>query len=165
MSAQYFSSSAPQLQIALDAAAITLYECRSLERLIFQNIVLFSGTRDGAGPSEEEQNRVKLIVAEADAPDYYSAVAREGNRASHYKSPALGATLVYPLVTRRGADSPRSPSAHMGLRERGVQELTDRRRLLEIIKEFKSQVDAVLPGCYVWFEGKSLHITLRAIIL
>ena len=108
---------------------------------------------------------MKLIVAEADAPDYYNAVAREGNRATHYRNPALGATLVHPLTARRGPDSPRNLVAHRGLQERGVEELTDRRRLLKCIKEFEAEVDAKFPGCYIWFRDNSLHITLRAVIL
>lgn len=145
----------------MDAATITLYSCRSLEHLVFQHTVRFEYGRDGVQPTAEESDRVCSIVAEADNPDYYSMVARDGNRLGHYRSPCLGATLVHPLVMSpvKGA-SPRG-----ALKERGVQELDDRHRLLEAIKTFEARVEAALPGTYTFFSHKSLHITLRALMM
>jgi hypothetical protein len=171
------SAIAPSLKIALDSAAITLYECRSLEKTICQHLIPFSNGHDNTDPTQEEHQRVKLIVSEADDPEYYSLVAREGNRQAHYTSPAVGATLIHPLhpsksISSRGRPgSPRSHQnphhnvLHMGLQQRGLQEITDRQRLVEAIKRFKTEVEAVVPGLYYWFDEKSLHITLRAIIL
>lgn len=164
MSSQYFQNNVTEEtkpQIAVDAATVVIYECRSLERLVFQHTIAFDGGKDGTEPTPEEAQRVKLIVGEAEDPNYYAAVAREGNRASHYRNAAMGATLVHPLSIYpvRGA-APRA-----ALRERGVRELDDRHRLIEAINEFKQGVEAVLPGRYAFFEEDSLHITLRALIM
>lgn len=165
-------TAAPSLQIAIDTAAIALYECRSLEKTLCQQVIPFGNGHDKTGPTPEEQQRVKLIVCEADDPEYYKLVAREGNRRAHYTAPALGATLMHPLhpsksVSRSGAGSPRSHHnvIHMGLQQRGLQEITDRQRLFEAIKRFKTEVESAMPDMYYWFHEKSLHITLRAIIL
>jgi hypothetical protein len=53
----------------------------------------------------------------------------------------------------------------MGLQQRGLAEINDRHRLFEAIQRFKSEVEKAVPGVYYWFDEKSLHITLRAIIL
>jgi len=167
------TTAAPSLQIAIDTAAITLYECRSLEKITFQQVIPFGNGHDDTGATPEEEQRVKLIVSEADDPEYYKLVAREGNRRTHYTAPALGVTLAHPLhpsksvVSGTGPQSPRSHHnvIHMGLQKRGLQEITDRQRLFEAIKRFKIEVEAVVPGMYCWFDSKSYHITLRALIL
>ena len=151
-------------KIAIDAAAIALYECRSLERLLACHAVAFdSSTKEGTpGPSPEEQQRVKVIVAEADHPSYFaSGITKSGNRERHYRGPAAGATIMHSLLLTplRGA-RPRA-----ALRERGTEELDDRQRLVAAIGEFRRRVDAAVPGVYSWFDDRSLHITLRALIV
>lgn len=167
------TTAAPSLLIGIDTAAITLYECRSLEKIISQQVIPFGNGHDNTGATPEEKQRVKLIVSEADDPDYYKLVAREGNRRAHYRSPEIGATLMHPLhpsksvVRGESSQSPRSRHTmiHMGLQQRGLQEIADRQRLFEAIKRFETEVEAMIPGRYCWFDEKSLHITLRAIIL
>lgn len=164
-SRQFGLSDCPQ--IALDSAAIAIYENRCLERLVSLQTVQFSAARDGHGPSLEEKHRIQSILLEADEPGYYDEVAKEGNRAPHYVDPALGVTLMHPLIAPIGPGSVRShyPTARAGLRERGIQDLSDRRRLLEMIHAFQQAVDAALPNTYRWFSDASLHVTLRAIIM
>lgn len=35
--------------------------------------------------------------------------------------------------------------------------------LLGVLRSFRRQVDALLPGMYVWFDEAALHVTLRNI--
>ena len=106
-------------------------------------------------------------MAEADAPDYYTSVARDGNRASHYTSPVTGVTLVHPLMAV--PHTPGSPGGshaqRVGFQHRGVEEILARKQLLEAVREFRAAVEELLPGLYYWFDETSLHITLRALIL
>jgi hypothetical protein len=170
ISAAVFGPGAPPLAICVDAASIVIYEARCLERLVSLHTVPFCGGADSRPPAAEEAVRVKLIVAEADAPGYYELVAKAGNRAGHYAAPTIGATLAHFL--RSGAadqgGSPRGAGRHetrAGLRQRGVQELQDRRRLAAAVGALRAAVDAALPGAYRWFDEASLHVTLRALIL
>lgn len=34
----------------------------------------------------------------------------------------------------------------------------------DIVRNFKALVDEKLPGMYTWFDERSLHVTVRAII-
>lgn len=156
------------LKIAVDSAAIIIYGCRSLQKIISCHLIPFRDDQtDTREASPEEAERVRLIVSEADDPDYYKAVARDGNRRSHYSAPNVGVTLAHPLpLSFLKIDSPRSVhTTRSGLRQRGVQEVADRTQLLKLIYEFKQEVVDLLPGMYYWFDEGSLHITLRALIL
>lgn len=91
------------------------------------------------------------ILAEPEAPGYWFAASRDGNREAHYRGPHLGASLVHPLC-----------SATQG--KAGVEEVAQRRALLKAIDGFRRRVDELMPGMYVWFADASLHITLRALL-
>ena len=141
------------VRLAVDCAAVVLFECRSLERSISYHHVAFKGAwtqcwatwqsaaglarlhaplsptphtsceppmphtsreppmphaphllcaaaggLDGAPPAAEDLARVAAIVAEQDAPGYWFAASRDGNRERHYRAPHLGATLMHPLL-------------------------------------------------------------------
>jgi hypothetical protein len=164
-SSRHFPPSAAPPQIALDAAAVVIYENRCLERLLSCQVVMFEGSVDARGPLEEEAQRVKAILAEADDPEYHKAVIQQGHRELHYTQPALGATLCHFLrLQTTGMDSPRR-HVRAALLERGTKELEDRRKLVASIDAFRASVDAMLPGMYRWFDESSLHITLRALIV
>lgn len=45
----------------------------------------FCGEVDESLPEAEETERVDRIMAEAEAPDYWFAASRDGNRESHYR--------------------------------------------------------------------------------
>jgi len=155
---EFFRSTENTPQIAVDAASVTIYECRSLERLIFEQIVPFQGIKNSQGPIPEEKERVKLLIGEADEPNYYEAVIKPGNRTVHYRDDAVGATLVHPLLMTPVRGYP----VRAALKERGMREIDDRHRLIEAIEIFRQRVDGALPGLYTWFDDTSLHITLRS---
>lgn len=71
-----------------------------------------AGGRDGAPPSEEERRRVAAILAEPDAPSYWFAASRDGNREVHYRGLHLGATLMHPLL--QGAAAAGDAGGHAG---------------------------------------------------
>lgn len=88
----------PGIRMAVDSAAVVLFECRSLERLLTCQPILFRGGIDGSPPHVEELSRVAGIVAEQEAPDYWFAASKDGHRESHYRGAHLGATLMHPLL-------------------------------------------------------------------
>lgn len=53
---------------------------------------------DTSEPPPEERARVEAVVRAADEPGYWELASRDGNREAHYRSPALGATLVHELA-------------------------------------------------------------------
>ena len=60
--------------------------CRSLERLVSWHAIQFANTdASNAEPSQEEQSKVSQVVAEADHPDYWFSVSKDGNREQHYR--------------------------------------------------------------------------------
>ncbi len=46
---------------------------------------LFAETLDPSEPLAEEAERVARIMTEQDAPDYWFAASRDGNREGHYR--------------------------------------------------------------------------------
>ncbi|KAK9826359.1 hypothetical protein WJX81_001998 [Elliptochloris bilobata] len=153
-----FQSSAEPPVIIVDRAAVVLYECRSLERVIAQTEVRFAASVDEAEPEAAERERVERILLEAADPDYWFAASRDGNREAHYRGTHLGATLVFPLPGASPADlgpgtaaTPQGPGdAAAALRQR--------------IAAFRERVDSELPAMYCWLSDASLHVTLRALM-
>ncbi|KAK9903307.1 hypothetical protein WJX75_002515 [Coccomyxa subellipsoidea] len=129
----------------VDRAAVAVFECRSLERLVSWQEVGFSGEVDESLPEAEETERVDRIMAEAEAPDYWFAASRDGNRESHYRDDHLGVTLAFGLPLETGHIE---AAAQIG----------------GLIDRFRQRVNAELPGMYAWFADNSLHVTLRAVI-
>ncbi|BDA49980.1 hypothetical protein COCOBI_15-1080 [Coccomyxa sp. Obi] len=129
----------------VDRAAVAVFECRSLERLVSWQEVAFSGEVDMAEPEAEETERVDRIMAEAEAPDYWFAASRDGNREGHYRGDHLGVTLAFGLPLEEG----------------NVEAAT---QIGALIGRFRQRVDAELPGMYAWFGDSSLHVTLRGVI-
>lgn len=73
--------SAPFVQRGHQAAA-----CRSLEVLISLQKFSMEGKSTGKGHvSEDEKDRVRHIVEEAEDPNYWFAASRDGSRESHYR--------------------------------------------------------------------------------
>lgn len=134
------------MQIALDHAAVAVYACRSLERLVSWHAIQFANTdASNAEPSQEEQSKVSQVVAEADHPDYWFSVSKDGNREQHYRGDHIGATLVCGV------------NAWAEASHGGVQTLS------HCLQAFRADVEDVLPGMYTWFSMASLHVTLRAL--
>ncbi|PSC69962.1 plastid ribosomal S6 [Micractinium conductrix] len=138
------------VRLAVDCAAVVLFECRSLERSISYHHVAFKGGLDGAPPAAEDLARVAAIVAEQDAPGYWFAASRDGNRERHYRAPHLGATLMHPLLPQCwGGGAGGAAAADLsraGWRAGGQQQRADRQALLAAIAHFRARVDAALPG-------------------
>ena len=82
----------------VDRAAVVVYECRSLERLLSIREITFLKVKDASAPAPEEHQRVLSILSEADDDDYWFAASRDGNRAAHY----IGAKHVLAPLTHDG---------------------------------------------------------------
>ncbi|CAL5222100.1 g4409 [Coccomyxa viridis] len=130
--------------LEIDRAALCIFECRSLERLMSWAEVPFTPSVDSSEPTPEEVGRVEKILSEADDDDYWFAASKDGNRISHYREEHLGVSLVYGLPLVDG-------SSNAG-------------RLWSFIHRFRMRVDLELPDMYNWFADCSLHVTLRAIM-
>eukprot|EP00887_Chlorella_sp_A99_P004960 scaffold4.g4960.t1 len=151
------------LVITVDMLEVALYECRSQERVLSCQQVWLQPRLDEAPPSGEEQARVAGILAEPDHPGYYEDVSREGGREGHYRGTHLGVTLVHPIAFSSGAISG-GPERRPALKMRGLDELSDRGRLLAAVQRLRARVEEELPGLYAFFSDSSLHVTLRAVI-
>ena len=149
---------------------MTLYESRSLERLVSCQLVGFQAGLDDAPPSGEERARVAAILAEPSSPDYWFAASRDGNREAHYRGSHLGATLMHPLLLGASGDGGAAAAAAAAAARpalkggRAAADAAARRALLAAVDRFRRRVEVELPGLYVFFSDASLHITLRALI-
>ncbi len=64
---------------------MTCVVLRSLERVISWQAVAFRDTLSLDAPVREERRRVTDVIAEADDPDYWFSVSKDGNREQHYR--------------------------------------------------------------------------------
>jgi hypothetical protein len=143
------------LSVTVRDLSVLTYECRSLERVVArQRLPLLGGENGGrcgvdfSPPSKEEAERVAAVLAEADDPDYWYHASRDGGREAHYRGAAPGVTLVHELAG--GGGRPKNEDVHT---------------VLAAVRRFRARVDAELPGVYAWFDERSLHVTVRAIIV
>lgn len=107
------------------------------ERLTVKTIHLTRAI-DGGRSSEISATRIREVedvLRETEAEDYIERVNAPGHRWDHYRS-GSGVTLVIDVGYR----------------------------ISELVREFREKVDEILPGAYVWFATKSLHITVRGLI-
>ena len=111
-SAASFGAARPALRIALDSAAMVLYACRCLERVVSAHSVPFAGGDDGgAAPAEAEQRRVAAILGEAEEEGYWFRASADGNREAHYRGgrQSRALTLTYVLLTRGALNTSSHP--------------------------------------------------------
>jgi len=134
--------------VLVDELSVVTYECRCLERQICNTRLPLKEPVDMSEAAAEEVERVQKIVAEADDPDYWYHASRDGSREGHYKSGALGVTLIHELACFKP----------------GGDQLGWSTQLPGTIHKFRERVEAALPGLYTWFDDSSLHVTVRAII-
>lgn len=135
--------------LEVDRAEVVVYQCRSLERSLSLKSIALQGETIPSGsnePSPEQRANVSRVMAEADAPEYWIDVSKDGNRKMHYDGPALGVTLVHYIAGEQGP--PAAPALEV----------------LDAIRAFRRAVDETLPGMYRWFADETLHVTLRALI-
>ena len=126
------------LRVPVSSLSFVSYDQRGLESGVTRSDVALGSTVDDAEPSDAERERVRGVLDEwSDLETYLPRVNAPGSRIGSYResSPA-GRTLVAFVGT-------------FGLRE--------------LVAQFRSAVDALLPGRYAWLDDASLHCTVRAL--
>ena len=126
------------LRVPVSSLSFVSYDQRGLESVRERSDVALGSDVDYAEPSAAERARVRGVLDEwSDLETYLPRVNAPGSRIGSYResSPA-GQTLV----------------AFVGTSE-----------LRELVAQFRSAVDALLPGRYAWLDDASLHCTVRAL--
>ena len=126
------------LRVPVSSLSFVSYDQRGLESGSTRSDVALGSAVDDSEPSDAEQARVRGVLDEwSDLETYLPRVNAPGSRISSYResSPA-GQTLV----------------AFVGTTE-----------LQDLVAQFRSAVDALLPGRYAWLDDASLHCTVRAL--
>lgn len=172
--------------LAVTHASVVVFACRSLERVIAARDVALDSTRpeDDSPPDAAAAAAAAKVMAEPEAPNYWVQAAADGNRESHYRKDHVGVTLVFRHRRRDlGLASEAAARAAERQAEEEEEEKTKKRtkkrsesekgqvrpgeiglaRLGAICDDFRSRVEAALPGMYAWFEPASRHVTLRGI--
>jgi hypothetical protein len=127
------------------ACSVVVFECRSLERIIFRGDVPFRAgeQRERPQPSRAEAlalvdkadaERVDSVLSECKLGTYLSQVNVPANHEAHYRTPHYETTAVLFV---------------------GV--------LHALVASFRARVDAMSKGKYRWFADSALHITLRTL--
>ena len=126
------------LRVPVSSLSFVSYAHRGLESVRERSDVALGSAVDDSEPSDAEQARVCGVLDEwSDLETYLPRVNAPGSRIGSYReSSPQGSTLV----------------AFIGASE-----------LRELVAQFRSAVDALLPGRYAWLDGASLHCTVRAL--
>ena len=126
------------LRVPVSSLSFVSYDQRGLESVRERSDVALGSTADDSEPSAAEQARVRGVLDEwSDLETYLPRVNAPGSRIGSYReSSPQGSTLV----------------AFIGASE-----------LRELVAQFRSAVDALLPGRYAWLDDASLHCTVRAL--
>ena len=126
------------LRVPVSSLSFVSYDQRGLESVRERSDVALGSTVDDSEPSDAEQARVRGVLDEwSDLETYLPRVNAPGSRISSYREASpQGSTLV----------------AFIGTSE-----------LRELVAQFRSAVDALLPGRYAWLDSASLHCTVRAL--
>jgi hypothetical protein len=134
--------------ILCDRLALVTYENRALSRFVSKIDIPLKGALDTSLPSTSETQRVFDVLSDFDdsnLDNYWFHASGDKNRASHYDEDHPGSTLVWPFARKK------SGGAMQGTTSWGR------------VHAFFKDVEAALPGMYVWMPLDSLHITIRAI--
>ena len=126
------------LRVSVERLSFVSYYQRGLESVRERSDVALGSAVDDSEPSDAEQARVRGVLDEwSDLEAYLPRVNAPGSRISSYREASpQGSTLV----------------AFIGASE-----------LRELVAQFRSAVDALLPGRYAWLDDASLHCTVRAL--
>ena len=132
------ASQLASLRLPVSSLSFVSYDQRGLESVRERSDVALGSAVDDAEPSDAERERVRGVLDEwSDLETYLPRVNQPGSRISSYREASpRGATLV----------------AFIGTSE-----------LRELVAQFRSAVDALLPGRYAWLDDASLHCTVRAL--
>jgi hypothetical protein len=123
--------------VSVEALSVVLFQCRSLERILSEQVIALHGEASHGAPLQPERAAVNSVLAAfASVDDYWVKAGGDGSRELHYRETKMGATLV----ARVGG------------------------RLPDAVGAFKRAVEAALPGMYAWFEDASLHVTVRGLV-
>lgn len=117
---------------------IVLFYCRSFEQRLLTESIPLADPEDTSPPSRDHLDEVSVIMKQFSRDrlqNYLPDVQKPGHRESHYRNPCIEATLVHDLTM-----------------------------VPEAIHGFREEVDRKLPGMYCWFDDKSLHMTVRALV-
>lgn len=145
--------------VPLARCSVAAFASRSLEHVLCRvDYPLAKEEEDDASPSttrrdgeqeydEDSYEVVRRVVRETDRLDeYIEKVNAPGHRwGGHYDTVWTEATLVCFLADGSAAASPSTS------------------RLLAAVASFREEVDALLPGAYVWMPEEALHLSLRAL--
>jgi hypothetical protein len=126
------------LRVPVSSLSFVSYDQRGLESVRERSDVALGSAVDDSEPSDAEQARVRGVLDEwLDLETYLPRVNAPGSRIGSYREASpQGSTLV----------------AFVGASE-----------LRELVAQFRSAVDALLPGRYAWLDDASLHCTVRAL--
>ena len=126
------------LRVPVQRLSFVSYAQRGLESVRERSDVALGSAVDDSEPSDAERERVRGVLDEwSDLETYLPRVNAPGSRIGSYREASpQGSTLV----------------AFIGALE-----------LRELVAQFRSAVDALLPGRYAWLDDASLHCTVRAL--
>ena len=142
LSADFRADLAKCPPLPISTLALVHFQSRSLEKLAARvDAPLAAPPADPPAGGEPSPLVARVLGEWDDVETYHGRVVRSGNRATHYRDAAHGATCVTFL-----ADC--GPAA------------TD---LLAAVRAFREAVDREWPGRYCWMPESSLHITLRGL--
>ena len=135
---------------------LTLYECRSHERVLLnEEVQLKDGGQKLCVIEPEEKEKVEAIFEETlDPKKYWYNASKDGHRENHYRGPKVGSSLI--VWVQEHSSAPPPFTRYKGETIEWVDPCT-------WIKEFTKEVERVLPGLYAFFDENSLHVTIRAI--
>ena len=132
------ASQLASLRVPVSSLSFVSYGQRGLESGVTRSDVALGSAVDDSEPSDAEQARVRGVLDEwSDLETYLPRVNAPGSRIGSYREASpQGSTLV----------------AFVGTSE-----------LREPVAQFRSAVDALLPGRYAWLDDASWHCTVRAL--
>ena len=141
--------------VPVRAASLVSYHWRGLEQLTARDdcVMMDAPAATPESPTDEERSRVSGVLAEWCDVDAYLAPANQpGSRASTYRHASPTGRTIVCFLDAAAAPSPAAPPTTAPTTT----------ALLGKVAMFQSEVDALLPGRYVWLAPASLHVTLRA---
>jgi len=130
-----FGDEARSVEVTVRELAVVVFGSRCCEKRLSVKRVRLKEGDGNQDVSEESRAVVEKVFAEAGGEDYLERINRPGHRSNHYES-GNGVTLVCDCGDVIG----------------------------DVVRRFREEVDAILPGRYRWFNHDALHITIRGLV-
>lgn len=128
--------------LEIDQLQIVIFQCRSLEkRLLTFSVNMKSISNVEDDPPKYHLKQIDETMNQFSRDNlsaYWKDLIRDGNRESHYRVTHIESTLIY--------------------------DIPDKHPLNNSIDYFIEKVDNELPGHFCWFDRKSRHMTVRALV-